>query len=267
MSRNSAAREINVPMRLILLGASNLTLSFPYVVKTASAMLGSPLEVFGCIGHGRSYGMSSTVIGRTLPAIIHCGLWDAVKTRPPASRCVALITDIGNDIMYGADPAQITQWIKQCVDHLQQHGARVSINALPIESIRAVRSWQYRIVKSMLFPSRKITFRQAIDRAVELHDRVAALARSEGLPLITCHRYWYGFDPIHIRRRHRRSAWQSIVHQSTGHEGAELAPNASIMSWIDWQKLRPAEYGVLGVHRSRIQPTGRLRDGSTIWLY
>jgi hypothetical protein len=261
------AASIPTAPRLILLGASNLTLSFPVVIKSASAILGGPLDVYACIGHGRSYGMWSTVMGRGLPGIVDSGLWTTLQQKP-SSHAVALITDIGNDIMYGSSPQQIALWIQQCVDRLQRDGAAVSINAMPIDSIRSVRAWQYAIVKGLLFPTRRITFRQAIDRSIELHDRIAEVARSRSVPLITCHRHWYGFDPIHIRKRHRRDAWHMIMSGSSGvADAASVTMGGSVFTRADLRRLKPLEYHRFGISRKCAQPCLRLRDGTMISLF
>jgi hypothetical protein len=67
-----------------MLGASNLAIHLPTVVETAARLWGRPLDLLAAIGHGRSYGMTSRVMGRVLPGILQCGLWDDLARRPPA---------------------------------------------------------------------------------------------------------------------------------------------------------------------------------------
>jgi hypothetical protein len=106
-------------------------------------------------------------MGRSLPGILECGMWNSIVTSPnrqiaKSAPTFALITDIGNDVMYGATPDVITQWVEQCIDRLESHGASVAINPPPIESIRSVKRWQYTIVRSLLFPTRRLTFETAL---------------------------------------------------------------------------------------------------------
>ena len=86
--------------RVVLLGASNLVAGLPRVVEAARSVWGGPLDILAAAGHGRSYGRSSRVLWRTLPGILSCGLWEDLARRPPASTA-ALLTDVGNDILYG----------------------------------------------------------------------------------------------------------------------------------------------------------------------
>ena len=62
--------------RLVLLGASNLTRGISTVVETAQNIHPQPLEILAAAGLGRSYGLDSRVLGRKLPGIIHCELWE-----------------------------------------------------------------------------------------------------------------------------------------------------------------------------------------------
>ncbi|MCZ6542107.1 MAG: hypothetical protein O6768_00410, partial [Planctomycetota bacterium] len=101
-----AESQLTSRPRVVLLGASNLTRGISRAVGIAQAILGTPLEVLIAMGHGRSYGQRSRVLGRSLPGIVDCGLWDALlhgSGRPT----YALLTDIGNDVMYGASVPSI----------------------------------------------------------------------------------------------------------------------------------------------------------------
>ena len=110
MSYDQGTASPSTP-RVILLGASNLARGISTIVGTAQSRLGSPLEFFIAMGHGRSYGRASRVLGRTLPGIDECGLWDALGDAV-STQTYALITDIGNDIIYGYDVEMIAAWIE-----------------------------------------------------------------------------------------------------------------------------------------------------------
>jgi len=61
------------------------------------------------LGHGRSYGAHSKFVVRTLPGILQSGLWrhlESLSTVPTR----ALVTDIGNDILYGFSAEQTLAW-------------------------------------------------------------------------------------------------------------------------------------------------------------
>src|SRR4029434_11112532 len=131
--------------------------------------------VFRSLGHGRSYGARSSILlgARALPGILECGLWQALErsrqqhTHLPT---FAMITDVGNDLIYGSGPQKVVGWVEECIERLQSVRARIVMSALPIDSIRAVRRWQYAIVKLAMYPTRELTYVDALARADELHD-------------------------------------------------------------------------------------------------
>ena len=92
--------------RVVLLGASNLTRGISTAVETTRRAVGGPAEYFIAMGHGRSYGARSRVMGRGLPGITECGLWGALGD--DHSPTYALLTDVGNDVAYGASVDTIT---------------------------------------------------------------------------------------------------------------------------------------------------------------
>ena len=88
----------------MLLGASNLRLVLPVLIDDLRRAAGGPVEVLAACGHGRSYGRRSRLLFiRHLPGITRCGLWAALERRPPLPT-IALLTDVGNDLVSGVSP-------------------------------------------------------------------------------------------------------------------------------------------------------------------
>ncbi len=121
--------------RVVLLGASNLTKGIGTVLETACRHWGRPLEAVGALGHGRSYGNASRVLGRQLPGILECGLWQ-VLGRSPGVPTAGLVTDIGNDLLYGQGVARIADWLEQCLDRLAAVHARTVVTLLPVDNLQ-----------------------------------------------------------------------------------------------------------------------------------
>src|SRR5262245_41279757 len=61
--------------RVIILGASNVTMSFPLIVRAIQSSLPRPVDIFAAHGHGRSFCAWSYVLHRGLPSIMDCGIW------------------------------------------------------------------------------------------------------------------------------------------------------------------------------------------------
>ena len=108
--------------RIVLLGASNLTQGFETIVSLCGAHQGrDPVHIYTAMGHGRSYGNWSRYFLRKLPGILQCGLWDALNESPAKDenqQTVALLTDIGNDLLFGMSPEELVAWVRDCVEKL-----------------------------------------------------------------------------------------------------------------------------------------------------
>lgn len=258
--------DVAVRRRIVLLGASNLTRSLSIAVETAWNLWGRPLELLIATGHGRSFGMPSTVLGRRLPGIVECGLWQALAEHREIPTN-ALITDIGNDLLYGAQVSQITDWIATCLERLRQARADVVITALPLDTaIRLPKAW-LAVFQRLLFPSSRITPDEVLMRAADLNERLAQIATERQIPLIHPSPSWYGIDPIHIRRRHWSSAWHTALGVLHDHPEASLKARGSLRRAIYLHHLAPQQRWLFGHQQCRQQPSGKLDDGTTIALY
>ena len=121
--------------RVVALGASNLTRGFQTVVSTARAAWGPGVEVLAALGHGRSYGARSQLVFRTLPGILDSGLWPELESRSPAATR-ALVTDVGNDILYGFSAERTLAWVEEALRRLSRVTHDIVVTDLPLASIR-----------------------------------------------------------------------------------------------------------------------------------
>lgn len=267
MVKDLSSRPLAEPTRqVVLLGASNLTRGISTVVGTSQLLFREPLRVLAALGHGRSYGRPSTVLFRTLPGILDCGLWESLRSGPTLPT-TALITDIGNDIMYGVEVPQILQWVDAAVSRLQQAGARVSLTLLPLESISRLGPWRFGLLRRALFPSCRLEFSEALDRAFQLHEQLQSLASSRGVATVSHRGQWYGFDPIHIRRRHWKTAWCEVLSPWIDAQEPHVFAAQSLKRWLYLRTRAPEHRALFGIERSHAQPCARLSDGTTISFY
>ena len=263
----TAASEQDDPTaRVVLLGASNLTRGISTAIETARLILGARLEVSAAMGHGRSYGMRSRVLVRSLPGIVECGLWDALAGGDSALPTYALITDVGNDILYGAEPERIVEWVARCIDRLGKHHARIVVTQLPMDTIKSLPGWKYRLVRAVLFPGCRVTYEQALDRAGELDDRLRELATRREVCSIDMDRAWYGFDPIHIRMRFWPQAWGRIL-GGWNDQARPIAAGNSLRRWATLRRAMPERWWLMGMDRHTPQPAARLPDDTTVSLF
>lgn len=255
--------------RIILLGASNLTRGVSAAITSAQQRLGSPLNVYVAAGHGRSYGMASRVLIRQLPSILESRLWQTLdgEERMPT---YSLITDVGNDVMYGVPPAQIAKWVETCITRLQTVSDAVVCTGLPLARIERLRNWQYLVARSIFFPSNRLALAEALARSRDVHAGLRELAAAHHADFVELQDHWYGVDPIHIRRTKFTEAWSTILQpwkaDATSHSQGDRI-GASFRRWIMIRSKSPDRWRLLGMQRGRPQPCAVLPDGTRVSLY
>jgi hypothetical protein len=218
------------------------------------------------MGHGRSYGQDSTVLGRKIPGIFPCALWHDLAQRP-ALPTAALVTDIGNDLLYGVPRERILDWVAQCLDRLADVGASTIVTQLPVASIERLSESRFRFFRAVFFPRSALTLSAAKDLARGLNEELIALGESRKIPVISAAESWYGFDPIHLRRRTWRHAWPTMLAPWHTSGTTIEVPRTRLRTSAYLAMLPPSERSLFGVRRCAAQPSGRLPDGTTISLY
>ena len=250
----------------MLLGASNLTLAFPHVVGRLRSRHAGPIDILAALGHGRSYGLPSSVLFRELPGIDACGLWSDLE-RARSRETIALLADLGNDLVYGREVEEVAAWVERSLSRLAAAGARTTLVRMPLEVVDRIGAVRFQVARSVLFPGRRIDLATLRDRVRALDARVLALAGERSVRVVDQPRTWYGLDPIHIVRSRRAQAWDAIL------EALEpgLDPVRAVrLSGADRRALRgarPQWRRLFGREGRRPQPSAELLDGTTIALY
>ena len=244
-------------LRALLLGASHLTKSLPLVLDRVRRRAGGPVEALAASGHGRSWGTWSRFLYvRHLPGISRCGLWGELQARPPLPT-LALVTDIGNDLIYGVPVKEIAGWVEACLDRLGDE-TEIVMTLLPLARLERLSGPQVRLAAALLFPGHPAPWPALLDRARELDERLRRTGRERGARLVEPAAGWYGLDPIHFRRRDRREVWAHVLPSPPG-------PSLEGGHWLPL--LGAAESRRFGATLRRPQPAIRLADGSTVSLF
>jgi hypothetical protein len=196
--------------RAVVLGASNVTRGMASLAANASALLGEPLELLVAAGRGRSYGTWSRVLARSLPSILDSGVWAAARSG--AAPTHALITDIGNDLMYGRTPETLLAWVEEALTRLDQLGARTALARLPMARLERLSPVGYSILRRTLFAQHQPPpFQEALARARAVHAGIAELAARHGATIVDPSLTWYGADPIHLCVSRHAVAWRGLL--------------------------------------------------------
>lgn len=247
---------------MLALGASNLTRGFHTVVSTARARWGPGVEVLAALGHGRSYGADSKFLVRGLPGILQSGLWQALPRLAPATTR-AIVSDVGNDILYGFPAAQTLAWVEEAVDRLQQFTSDIVLTDLPVTTIRSLSNRKFLFFRSLFVPRCRLSLAQVAGTAEQVSEGLVQLASRRRLRFVPLDPAWYGFDPIHMRVSIWRSAWQQILCDAVD-DGTDNGP------WLEGLRLYfmfAERQSMFGVDRVSPQTGVRLTHGARVWLF
>ncbi|MCK5942860.1 MAG: SGNH/GDSL hydrolase family protein [Planctomycetes bacterium] len=249
--------------RLIALGASNLSMSLPTLLRTARAQSGGATDVLAAPGFGRSYGVATRFLGRELPAITSCGIWSALERASEGAdreRTTAVLMDVGNDILYGTRPDQVLQWVDRALHRLQPHAHERVLAGLP-PTIERIGPLRFAVLRRVLVPGCRLELDEARQRARELQRGLLALAERHGARFCPYREAWFGPDGIHFKRRRRPEACAALLGGEVG-----LAP-LPLRARVALRRARPEHRLRFGREQRHAQPALRLADGSTVAVY
>jgi len=265
-NEKSQYETVVVAPRVVLLGASNLSRLFSTVVQTSHRLLGEPLEFVVAKGHGRSYGQESCFFGKKICGILQSGFWDYLQRHAEAPT-YALITDVGNDIAYDVPVETIVEWISECVDRLQSRGAQIVITDLPISAIRQLGNLKFRLLRALFFPTCKLSLEQILHRTEQLSQALNELAGNKKVSIFKAKDEWYGFDPIHIKRRFSLAVWSEVLRGWETQTEHAIHKNRFGFQALYLRCLNPEAWSIFGIERRASQPNGRLQNGTTIAMF
>ncbi|MCP4172355.1 MAG: hypothetical protein GY758_16450, partial [Fuerstiella sp.] len=223
-----------------------------------------PVHLYTAHGMGRSYMLERTgfAIGK-LPGILRCGIWDALPTVPDTVTPCALVTDLGNDLVYGCAPAEVVAAAEESVLRLRSWNprCRIVLTGLPVEAVQRLGWLRFVLFRSVLFPFSRLTLESVRQKTLELNRRIAVLARQHGLHLVRPHLEWYGLDPIHVCRRNQQAAFAEMLDPwdapVCGESSSAVTSASRPTAELRW---------VLGAERKTSQPSVSA-DGVTVFAY
>ena len=262
---------------VVALGASNLSRGLSRLVTICRRCTSKPIDLFAGAGHGRSYGANSRIWSRRLPSILGSGLWRSLdryfgSDALNSTTRLAVITDIGNDLLYGFSVEQIVIWVEEIVFRLQQRGFDVVITQLPIESIQAMGSLRFHVLKSILVPGCQHSLKAIKDQSLQLNNEISSLSKSHRVTILRQPGSWYGIDAIHVKRSCLNKLWQCVGDgwQKMSQEQDGMRESDEFCGWQEWSRLGVASAEVRslgGLMFFTPQPALQLADTTRIYLY
>ena len=261
---------------IVAIGASNLSRGLSRLVTITHSWAPGPVDLAVAAGHGRSYGANSRVWNRRLPSILGSGLWRGIDRLLAAGQTdrprVAVVTDIGNDLLYGFSSEQLAVWVDETLARLQQRGFTTVITRLPLASITRVGKMRYRLLKTLFVPGCQLSLEQIKIVAAEVDAAVIRSAATYQATVVDQPGVWYGFDALHIKRSSLDILWnRAVAGWKNGVQDQKSIPVCTARhSWRLWAQLGTAAAEVRSLNqvmRFTPQPAVEFRDTTRVFLY
>lgn len=244
-----------------------MTLSLRLAIDLMQQRFGGPSEIFTALGHGRAYGVCTQMLLRGLPGIADCGLWrqlDLAEKHPT----YALLTDIGNDILYGLPPEQVLRVLEWCIDQLQKHATHIVVTNLPMTSIESLSERRYIFFRNIFYPSCRLSRDETISRARVVHHGLVNMATQRRFKLYEQKPDWLGLDGIHVNYWQRKAFYGDLMDQFYDPGDKPEAVEGKQKFLLAWQQRPEFAYKtVFGRTVYCQQPSGQLADGSHVCKY
>ena len=249
---------------VVVLGASNVSRGLARLTAVVAARAPGPVDLFVTAGHGRGYGVNSRVALRRLPSILWSGLWRSLD-RESVEAPAALVTDVGNELLYGLSVDQVAGWVRESVRRLADRGATVAVTRLPLATIAGVGPARYRALRTFFVPGCPLSLAELKDAALRLDDALLAIAAAHGAATLEQPAEWYGLDALHVRRGRLDRLWHAAC-DAWGFGPASGPARASFARWARLGVQAAETRSLAGRMRFTPQPVIDRQD-LRLWLY
>ncbi len=231
----------DTPILLILLGASNLSRGcFAFARHMKTCLHPRKVEVLIASGPGRAYYASGGLLNVSYPPICTSDIFEVARNKSESGcQVVALVTDIGNDIMYGVSAEQVIETVQQVFDKLQSLNAEIFYTTLPVAFEKGVHPIWFYILRSVLLPFSRVSYSEATGGIIEVNRFLKESAGRYGHLISEMDRY-LGFDEIHYGWLRAHSAWSHVAKVMLGTLGVDMAHEISLPEMIKsyWDEVR-----------------------------
>ena len=251
-SANATPLHPESPVLLILLGASNLSRGcFAFARHLKACLHPHSVEVLIASGPGRGYYASGGLLNVTYPPICSSDIFEVAQNKAESgTRVVALVTDIGNDIMYDVSTEKLIETIENIFVRLQSMNAEIFYTTLPAAFEKKVHPVWFYVLRSVLLPSSRVSYNQATARIIAVNQFLRESA-SEHCHLISDMDRYLGFDEIHYGWLRAHHAWSHVARVMLDVMEVEVTKEIPLFKMLQsyWDELKQ----VVGVDMTGLQ--------------
>ncbi len=200
------------PVVLLLLGASNLSRGcFAFSSFMKKNLSPRPVEVLIASGPGRGYCAIGGLLNAKYLPISTSDIFKVAQSKADSGcQVVALVTDIGNDIMYSVSLEKLIATFQQIFDRLESMNAEVFYTTLPAAFEGKVHPIWFYILRTLLLPFSRVSYDEAT-AGIVMVNKYLRESKAEHRHLVAGMDHYLGFDEIHYGWLSARSAWSHLA--------------------------------------------------------
>ena len=196
----------------LFMGASNLARGYSMFTRHISSCLGkNKTEFLNALGPGRGFCARGGMFNFTYPPIQDCRILE-VAEKKSCDTLAVLITDIGNDLMYGVSADTLIESLDGLIDRALQLDAEIFLTSIHVNLKKDVSQTMFFILKSLFYPGSSITYEETDLFIRKVNGYLEEKAgQNERVHLISGMESFAGIDKIHYSLLKTHSAWGKVA--------------------------------------------------------
>ena len=198
----------------LLLGASNLARGYSMLTQHLSRCR-EKTEFLNALGPGRGFCARGGMFNFTYSPILTSRVIEsAEKKSKHAFHTAVLITDIGNDLMYGVSAKTLITSLDSIIDRMLGWNANIFLTSIHVNLKKDVSPTTFLLLRLLFYPGSKVTFEEAdllvtkVNRYLEEKSRI-----NERVHLIKGMETFAGLDKIHFSILKAHLAWSKVANE------------------------------------------------------
>ena len=163
------------------------------------------------MGPGRGYCVESGMFNFTYPPIGECRIMENVDVQQ-SRRIAVLLTDIGNDIMYGVPEQSLVECFDSLIEKSLLLNAEVFLTSIHVDVRQDMGRETFKLLKGIFYPNSSVTYDKA-DLAVKTINKYIEdkSIQNERVHLVSELGVYCGMDKIHYNLFKSHFAWLRVA--------------------------------------------------------
>ena len=196
----------------LFMGASNLARGYALLTRHLSKCLGvKNIEFLNALGPGRGFCAKGGMFNYIYPPIQDCQVIEAAEKKTKNTR-VVLITDLGNDLMYGVTADALIECLDMLIDRMLKWNAEIFLTSIHINIKKDISRTIFYVLRFIFYPRSKINFEEADLLITKVNCYLEEKTRkNKNVHLITGMESYVGLDKIHYSLLKMHKAWSKVT--------------------------------------------------------